>query len=217
MQDDNGDSNDDVASIFSRSAIMDLVSGRQTIFCCLSCGIPFALSNDAYIYRDEKIQEFVRFTHSVRKQVSLNDRTRGSSMQWQLNLAHYLHRYLHRHIKLSAASASAEEAGGESRREWRDQAAFVQGATHLIACIQSIIPPKASSNNQSDRFFQAPPIVMDDAFMDITSPCCHACSISASHTVKIKKALGIYQKKLLGGRLPGKCTAAHSLTHGSRI
>lgn len=67
---DDDDDDESATAIFSRSVVSDLVSGRQTLFCCLSCGVPFALSNDAYIYRDEPIQEFIRFVHGVRKQVS---------------------------------------------------------------------------------------------------------------------------------------------------
>lgn len=91
MDDDEEDANP-TNTIFSSSSISDLVSGRGTLFCCLCCGIPYSLPNDAYIYRSDEIHEFIEFTHRVRKQVGLYDRTRGSTMQWHLNLAHYLHR-----------------------------------------------------------------------------------------------------------------------------
>lgn len=67
--DDDEEEEEDATTVFSRSVISDLVSGRQTFFCCLSCGVPFALTNDAYLYDDEKISKFVRFTHGIRKQV----------------------------------------------------------------------------------------------------------------------------------------------------
>lgn len=123
----------------------------------------------------------------------MHDRTRGSTMQWQLNLAHYLHRYLHSHIEKSAAE-SAEKA--EAASCWKDQTMFVQSATQLISTIQGILPTDSRS-----AFYAEPPIVMDEAFLNVTSPCCHACNVAASHTVKIKKALGIYNVNRK--RLPG--------------
>ena len=197
---DYDDDGEEGTSIFSKSAISDLVSGRQTVFCCLSCGVPFALNNDAYIYKDEKIQDFIRFTHGVRKQICMYDRTRGSTMQWQLNLAHYLHRYLHKHMEGSRDGSPhvLPSQKATCARSWDGQ--FVQGATHLIACVQGIVQNKA--DNKKGYFFSQPPITMNQAFMDITSPCCHACNIAASHTVKIKRALGIQTKaaaRLRGG------------------
>lgn len=116
-------------------------------------------------------------------------------MQWQLNLAHYLHRYLHRQID---RSKNGSQPSAQAPDAWKDQAAFVHTATQLIRSVQGVIRTKKDGAS----FFQDPPIVMDEAFMNITSPCCHACNIAASHTVKIKRALGIYQQKL--ARLPGK-------------
>ena len=193
---DDSNADENIATIFSRSLVQDLVSGRQTVFCCLSCGVPFALPNDAYLYKDDRIQEFIIFVHGVRKQIGIWDRTLGSNMQWNLNLAHYLHRYLHRHIARSSNASTPTEETDKAPDQWRNQADFVRAATNLIRAIQKIIP-----TDKEATFFDAPPIKMDELFLNITSPCCHACNIAASHTVKIKRALGIY--KTNWKRLPG--------------
>ena len=191
--------NEDVATIFSRSIVQDLISGRQTLFCCLSCGVPFALTNDAYTYRDPRINEFILFVHGVRKQICLGDGTIGSNMQWNLNLAHFLHRYLHKHIDRSKSEPEEKQQAkrGEGADQWGSQPEFMHAATQLIRAIQGIIPL-----NKDASFFDAPPIQMDESFLNLTSPCCHACNIAASHTVKIKRALGIYQQPGMK-RLPG--------------
>lgn len=212
MATDNEDQEyDNDSNVFGQSIATDLVSGRQTLFCCLSCGIPFTLSNDAYIYKDDRILEFIRFVHGVRKHVCMQDGTKGSAMQWQLNLAHYLHRYLHRHIERSSNAAAAAagppaaaQADNASPGCWKNQMAFVHAATQLIKCIQGITCVEGGTGDSTfSNGGDSPPIVMDKSFMDITSPCCHACNIAASHTVKIKKVLGIYQNRQQR-RLPGK-------------
>lgn len=42
-------------------------SGRNTLFCCLSCGMPFSFPDDSYTSSDTDVQDLVRFVHSIRK------------------------------------------------------------------------------------------------------------------------------------------------------
>jgi hypothetical protein len=62
-------------------------SGRNTLFCCLSCGMPFSFPDDAYTTADKDVQDIIRFVHRIRKEVRKDDRSRASTMQWQVHHA----------------------------------------------------------------------------------------------------------------------------------
>ena len=59
-------------------------SGRNTLFCCLSCGMPFSFPDDSYTSSDKDVQDIIRFVHRVRREVRKDDRSRASTMQWQV-------------------------------------------------------------------------------------------------------------------------------------
>lgn len=257
MSDSDDNDENPTNTVFTSSSISDLVSGRGTLFCCLSCGIPYSLPNDAYIYQNAEIQEFIRFTHRVRKQVladfmlccvcmtclirnqsvlcrSASTTGHGAppcsgTSTWRTTCTgknFFLSikdqgfvfdsacRYLHKHIKLSSCSADRVSLSSQEAKKllkWKDQAAFIQAAAQLISCVQDIVLPRKkdqqqagddeSSSSDSDKedqeedcFFASHPMSMDDAFLNITSPWCHACNINASHTAKNKQALGVKKK-----------------------
>ena len=70
---------------------------RGTLFCCLSCGIPFTFPDDAYTTSDGDVQQVVRFVHRVRKEIQNSDEKAGISpgSLWQADKCHYLHQFLH--------------------------------------------------------------------------------------------------------------------------
>jgi hypothetical protein len=69
-------------------------SGRSTLFCCLSCGIPFTFIDAAYTSEVKEVQDLMLFVHKIRREVRRNDhKTRAlPSTQWQPNQSHYLHK-----------------------------------------------------------------------------------------------------------------------------
>ena len=73
-------------------------SGRNTMFCCLSCGMPFSFPDDSYTSGDNEVKAILQFVHTVRREVRRDDRSKASTMQWQVNKSHYLHRFLHGNI-----------------------------------------------------------------------------------------------------------------------
>jgi hypothetical protein len=73
-------------------------SGRNTMFCCLSCGMPFSFPDDSYTSGDSEVKAILQFVHTVRREVRRDDRSKASTMQWQVNKSHYLHRFLHGNI-----------------------------------------------------------------------------------------------------------------------
>ena len=74
---------------------------RSTLFCCLSCGIPFTFPDEAYTTSvatsDSDVQQIVRFVHRVRKEIQNSDEKAGISpgSLWQADKCHYLHQFLH--------------------------------------------------------------------------------------------------------------------------
>jgi|LakMenEpi03Aug12_release.lakeMendotaPanAssembly.Ray.scaffolds.fasta_scaffold1187068_1 hypothetical protein len=82
-----GDEQDD-----ADANIRDSLNGRNTLYCCLSCGIPFAYADDVYIQKNRAVKEIVYFTHYIKHSIRADDRSKASTTQWQLNEAHYIHR-----------------------------------------------------------------------------------------------------------------------------
>lgn len=70
----------------------DALNGRGSLYCCLSCGIPFAYPDDSYISSSRTVQDIIHFTHVLRHCMRKDDRSKASTTQWQLNKAHYIHR-----------------------------------------------------------------------------------------------------------------------------
>jgi hypothetical protein len=80
----------------------------------------------------------------------LHDRSIASTKQWQLEMSHYLHRYLHKNIVLSSrfshpppppATLSSSASVPSSNHPvngnfWKDQAQFIPAATRLIQSIR---------------------------------------------------------------------------------
>jgi hypothetical protein len=83
---------DDDDRIIRRSAVR--TSGRSTLFCCISCGIPFTFIDSAYTSGDKEVQKMMLFVHKIRRDIRNNDHktTALPSTQWQPNRSHYLHR-----------------------------------------------------------------------------------------------------------------------------
>jgi hypothetical protein len=135
--DEGSDENDDDLQFAIGSSASDLVNGRSTIFCCLSCGVPFSLPDDSYIYQqnNRNMRQFIWFTHFVRRQMRLHDRSIASTKQWQLEMSHYLHRYLHKNI-VSSSRFSATTPASVNGNIWTDQAQFIPAATRLVQSIQ---------------------------------------------------------------------------------
>jgi hypothetical protein len=198
---------EDGRGAFWVTSVSDLVSGRQTIFCCLACGIPFSFPDDSYIYRNNYVQKFVQFTHYVRRQMRMHDRSKASTTQWQLNLSHYIHKYLHGSIDKSSEFG---DSGGDDNisKCWNDQKSFVEASTRLIASLQ-MMPQQTST-----RSFRKPPLSMDEEFLNLKSPWCQACNTAATHAVKIKQILGLKGRK--ASVLPG-VPSVKQLPMGMRI
>jgi hypothetical protein len=60
------------------------ISGRSTMFTCLSCGMPFSFPDESYTSDDKDIQEMLQFVHSVRLEIRRNDKSKASTAQWQV-------------------------------------------------------------------------------------------------------------------------------------
>lgn len=58
-------------------------SGRSTLYCCLSCGMPFAFPDDAYTSNDKDVKEIVNFVHKIRHEIKKADDVKKSTMMWQ--------------------------------------------------------------------------------------------------------------------------------------
>lgn len=83
-EDSDNDNNDD-------ANVRDSRDGKSTLFCCLSCGIPFAYPDDAYISKNKEVKELIYFTHFIKDCMRMDDRSRASITQWNVNQAHYIH------------------------------------------------------------------------------------------------------------------------------
>ena len=68
----------------------------STLYCCLSCGMPFSFPDEAYTSEDGDVRALILFVHRLRGFVHAKDRagvqTSASTAHWQLNKSHYLHR-----------------------------------------------------------------------------------------------------------------------------
>jgi hypothetical protein len=173
----------------------DLVNGRTTLFCCLCCGIPFALPDDSYIYQqnNKDVRHFIWFTHYVRRQLRLYDRSRASTKQWQLELSHYLHSYLHKNILASSLSGGGEYAAdGPPKNAWDNQESFVAAAVQLISSIKEATGCCSPTTSTMTK----PPIIdlSDEQFLNYKNSWCNACNIAATHAIRIKQILGIKKK-----------------------
>jgi hypothetical protein len=60
------------------------ISGRNTLFCCLSCGMPFSFPDESYTSADKNIQEMLQFVHTLRLEIRRNDKSKASTAQWQV-------------------------------------------------------------------------------------------------------------------------------------
>lgn len=65
-------------------------TGRSTLFCCLSCGMPYAFPDHAYMSDDRQVREILFFVHKIRHQIRQQDNNRASTMQWQVVLGLHL-------------------------------------------------------------------------------------------------------------------------------
>lgn len=125
--------------IQGKEDVSELMLGRSTFFCCLSCGVPFAFPDDAYLSEKEEAVKMLRFTHFVRKHMRGNDRSMASTTQWQLNRAHYIHSFLHTSmskVMTMVLPQQQDEAEALKRqRAWAEQTLFVKHASELMKAL----------------------------------------------------------------------------------
>ena len=164
--------------------ISDAVAGRGTFFCCLCCGVPFSFPDDAYLSKKQAARNIIHFTHYVRKEMRVDDRSRASTSQWALNRCHYIHSFLHPSVqKSSSFSDSHNQDGNNNRaRQWADQDLFLKHANKLIGCLKF---------SASDLKTTKPPMTMDDEFLNYMSPWCNGCNTAATNDRFLKKMLGM--------------------------
>ena len=62
-----------------------LASGKSSLYCCLSCGMPFAFPDAAYTSDDREVLEVLTMVHRVRNEIRHSEQGRGGSPQmWQV-------------------------------------------------------------------------------------------------------------------------------------
>lgn len=163
-----------------REDVSELSLGKLTLFCCLSCGVPFAFPDDSYLSQQPEAVTMIKFTHFVRKHLRTNDRSMASTLQWHLNKAHYIHSFLHTStLKVCLASADREQEQHANRKAWADQTQFLQAANDLLRAVHF----KGGSQNRRFK--------ISKIFLDYKSPWCNACNIAATHDKRLKELLGI--------------------------
>lgn len=59
-------------------------SGRSTLYCCLSCGMPFSFPDDAYTSGDKDVKEMLLFVHKIRDEIKKANEGKKSTMMWQV-------------------------------------------------------------------------------------------------------------------------------------
>lgn len=170
------------------SKTSDLVQGRKTLFCCLSCGIPYAFPDDAYLSTRTEAKSMMYFTHYVRKQLRVDDRSRASTLQWLPNECHYLHKFMHKNIlqcclKPTETRKNISDAE-EPLTSWQDQSIFLRACNKLIGCCKFAVP--AVQPYVRPRLME-----IDKKFLDFTSPCCNGCNTAATNSVHLRQLLGI--------------------------
>ena len=59
-------------------------SGRSTLFCCLSCGMPYSFPDNAYMDTDAEVRDVILFVHKIRNAVKRQDDNKKNTSQWQV-------------------------------------------------------------------------------------------------------------------------------------
>lgn len=201
----------------SFQAIWDCFSatGRTSLFCCLSCGMPYSFPDDAYTSSDKDVQKMLLFTHRLRKALtgSVNTTTKQSTMQWQPNKCHYIHRFLHpnlichlstvdqAHWSRVATKFKSKKKIAENKKGQEDvasrlkEAAAVEKRTKtwkkdlvltfnkLIASVRFRQGGQQTADGGDMRF------VFKESLMEYTSEWCNACNMEATNHIKIKDML----------------------------
>jgi hypothetical protein len=49
--------------------------------------------------------QVIQLVHSIRQEVRRDDRSKASTMIWQANKSHYIHKYLHKNVIMHVSSA----------------------------------------------------------------------------------------------------------------
>ncbi len=169
-----------------REEVSELSLGRSTLFCCLSCGVPFAFPDDSYITTKQEAVKIIRFTHFVRKHMRTNDRSMASTLQWHLNKAHYAHSFLHPSIQkvcLEPPSKHKDAAASHLTQAWADQPLFLKACNDLLRSLHF--------KNAPDRLkcFK-----ITEDLLDFTSPWCNACNVAATNHTRLKQLLRVQQQ-----------------------
>ena len=169
-----------------REEVSELSLGRSTLFCCLSCGVPFAFPDDSYITTKQEAVKIIRFTHFVRKHMRTNDRSMASTLQWHLNKAHYAHSFLHPSIQkvcLEPPSKHKDAAASHLTAAWADQPLFLKACNDLLRSLHF--------KNAPDRLkcFK-----ITEDLLDFTSPWCNACNVAATNHTRLKQLLRVQQQ-----------------------
>jgi hypothetical protein len=200
--------NNDIEEVLVRTSDDDALalsaatssSGRSTLFCCLSCGIPFAFPDSSYTSDDKDVKDIITFVHKVRREIRKDDRSKASTMQWLSNKCHYIHKFLHgnmlRHIcvvtdnhkqsvykehKLRKKEIEALKDCKNEKLVWSN--ATITACNNLIGCLRfsqgsSLNPP------MTNLIFS-----IDEDLMEYTSDCCNACNTEATNHYRIKELL----------------------------
>ena len=180
--------NEDGEYWFNLSGVSDLTVGRGVHFCCLSCGIPLAFPDDAYLSNKKDIVEMLRFSHCIRREMRMWDRSSASTLQWHMNKSHYVHVFLHKSLLKSCIGGSV---AGPKR--WDHQRQFLAACHKLISAVRLVPGPL---NNGI-------PLHMTERFLDVTSPWCNACNIAATNNENLRALMGIQEAGQRTARLPG--------------
>ena len=195
-------------------------TGRSTLYCCLSCGMPYSFPDSAYTSPDRDVQSMLLFTHKLRKELSASASTtaRQSTMQWQANQCHYIHRFLHPNLICHIATAdpahwsrvatkfkSKKKKANDKKKGQEDvttrlkKAAAVEKRTKtwekdLVLTFNRLIAANRFKQGAGQQQ-QAPAapnnmcFIFNERLMEYTSEWCNACNMEATNHIKIKDML----------------------------
>ena len=89
------DVSDANAQEYGVGAGLPTASGRSSLFCCLSCGMPFAFPDAAYTSDDKEVRDVLTLVHRIRDEIRHSEPGRGGSTAlWQPQKSHYIHRFV---------------------------------------------------------------------------------------------------------------------------
>lgn len=186
----------------------DLTLGRQTLFCCLCCGVPYAFPDDVYLSRNEEVKSMIYFTHFVRNEMKVDDGSSASTTQWQLNQCHYVHSFMHSTLERCRLSRVSADVGSK-QRSWADQPEFLRSCNALM---QSLKFAPASNSKKH-------PLSMTKDFMNYRSPWCNGCNMAATNHLDVKNLMGFLstERKMLAIPDPGLLPMGMRILHDTYV